>query len=180
MAWLVRSLHFLDRHSGLISSVGLVLAAIGLLLTLIYLQLYRDEIKSQGVEQERLAWERVLKLLHQVAKYAALANLSSVNHSPIAKAQGFLPPEIAAKYEFASENLLSYWHQLKVEMDIMPDSDLIDTLQEFVSKYDLSADSRASEQFAKDIYPITHKVSNRAQKSFQNKASAKSDQQPAK
>src|ERR1019366_2362412 len=116
VAFLVRSLHFLDRHSGLISAFGLILAAVGLLLTTWYLRLYRREIKNQGLEQERLAWERILKLLHQVAKYAAMANLSSVTHSPIAKANGFLPPDIAAKYEFASMNLLSYWHQLRVEM----------------------------------------------------------------
>jgi hypothetical protein len=181
VAFLARSLHFLDRHSGLISAVGLILAAVGLLLTIRYLRLYSREIKNQGLEQERLAWERILKLLHQVAKYAAMANLSSVNHSPYAKANGgYLPPEIAAKYGVASENLLSYWHQLKVEMDIMPDSDLINTLQTFVSKYDPSTDSRASEAFAKDLHPLTHKVSSRAQKSFQNKKPTKSGQQAAK
>jgi hypothetical protein len=163
----------LDWHSGLISAVGLVMAAIGLLLTLRYLKLYEKEIKKQGVEQERLAWERILKLLHQVAKYAALANLSSANHSPIAKAHGFLPPDLAAKYEFASETLLSYWHQLKVELDIMPDSTLIDKIQEFVAKYDLSADSRASEQFANDLYPVTRQVSEHAQKSFPNQVDSK-------
>jgi hypothetical protein len=181
VAFLVRSLHFLDRHSGLISAFGLILAAVGLLLTTWYLRLYRREIKNQGLEQERLAWERILKLLHQVAKYAAMANLSSVTHSPYAKANGgYLPPEIAAKYSVAAENLLSYWHQLKVEMDIMPDSDLIDTLQAFVSKYDPSTDSRASEAFAKDLYPLTHQVSNRAQKSFQIKKPPKSGQRSAK
>lgn len=181
VAFLIRSLQFLDRHSGLISAVGLILAAVGLLLTIWYLRLYRREIKNEGLEQERLAWERILKLLHQVAKYAAMANLSSVTHSPYAKANGgYLLPEIAAKYSAASENLLSYWHQLRVEMEIMPGSDLIDTLQAFVSKYDQSADSRASEAFAKDLYPLTHQVSNRAQKSFQKKKPPNSDQLAAK
>ncbi len=111
--------------------------------------------------------------MHQVAKYAALANLSSVNHSPIARAQAFLPPELAAKYEFASENLLSYWLQLKVELEIMPDSTLIDKIQEFIANYDLSADSRASEQFANDLYPITRQVGKQAEKSFRNRVSGK-------
>jgi hypothetical protein len=47
-AYLSRALYFLDRHSGLISAVGLVLAAIGLLLTLRYLILYETELKNQG------------------------------------------------------------------------------------------------------------------------------------
>jgi hypothetical protein len=168
MPCLRHSLYFLDRHSGLISAVGLVLAGVGLLLTLKYLLLYQAEVENQRVEQERMAWERILKLLHQVAKYAALAHISSVNHSPIAKAQGFLPPDLAAKYDLASETLLSYWHQLKVELDIMPDSALIDTIQQLIAKYDLSADSRASEQFADDLYPVTQLVSERARKSFRN------------
>ncbi|MGA7795594.1 MAG: hypothetical protein WCA19_21380 [Candidatus Acidiferrales bacterium] len=178
MYWFFRLLCFLDRHSGLISAVGLVLAGIGLLLTLRYLEIYKGEIKQQGVEQERLAWERILKLLHQVAKWAALANLSSVKHSSLAKAQGFLPPEIAAKYAPATENLLSYWHQLKVELDIMPDSSLIEKIKEFVAKYDLSADSRASEEFADDLQPITHQVIKRAEKSFRNRDSVKAGQKP--
>ena len=83
----------------------------------------------------------------------------------MAKANGFLPHEIAAKYEFASENLLSCWHQLKVEMDIMLHSNLIDTLQQFMFKYDLSSDSRASEEFwLCDIFAVTRQVSDRAQK----------------
>jgi hypothetical protein len=169
MSYFLRALNFLDKHSGLISAVGLILAGIGLLLTLRYLRLYQTELKNHAVEQERLTWERVLKLLHQIAKFAALANLSSTNHSPIFKQYGFLPPEVAERYGPASESLLSYWHQLKVELDIMPDSALINTLQEFVEKYDSSADLRASEQFAGDIQPITRQVSGRAQKSFQNK-----------
>jgi hypothetical protein len=172
---LICVLRFLDQHSGLISAVGLLIAATGLILTLIYLQLYRRELGNQGVEQERLAWERILKLLHQVAKYAADANLSSVTHSKYAKGTGYLPPDLAARYGPASENLLSYWHQLKVEMDIMPDSDLIGALQEFVPKYE-SADSRASDQFMMDLTPIVHKVANRARKSFQDNASPESNQ----
>jgi hypothetical protein len=165
MHFLQRGLIFLDRHSGLISAVGLVLAGIGVLLTLKYLLLYREEVRKQRVEQERLAWERILKLLHQIAKYSALANLSSVNHSPLA-VQGVLPPEIAVKYEFATETLFSYWHQLRVELDLMPDSTLIERIQGFVLKYDSSADARASVQFGNDLSPITQEVIPRAQKSF--------------
>jgi hypothetical protein len=175
MTFLVRSLHFLDRHSGLISAVGLVLAAAGLLLTVYYLQLYRREIKNQGVEQERLAWERILKLLHQVAKYGVMANLSSVNHSPHVKTHGFLPPDLAAEYRSAAENLLSYWLQLKVELDIMPDSPLIDNVQGFIAKYDQSADSRATVQFVPDLTPIIHEVAKKAEKSFGNRGGKKAE-----
>jgi hypothetical protein len=165
MAYLYRFLCFLDNHSGLISAVGLVLASIGLILTVRYLQLYKGEIKQQGVEQERLAWERILKLLHQVAKYGAMANLSSIVHSPILKKTGILPPEFAEDYGPASENLLNYWHQLKVELDIMPDSTLIDKIQDFMPNYE-SADSRASGQFVPDLAPIIHEVAKKAEKSF--------------
>jgi hypothetical protein len=165
MCFLQRVLVFLDRHSGLISAVGLVLAGLGLLLTLRYLRLYQGELERQGVEQERLAWERILKLLHQVAIYAAEANLSSVTHSRLARQLGFLPPEVAAKYGPASETLLNYWHQLRVELDLMPNSDLIDRIQRFIGGYE-AADDRASEQFANDLYPITHAVAERAQRVF--------------
>lgn len=167
MVYMSRFLFFLDNHSGLISAVGLVLAGTGLILTVRYLQLYREEIKQQGIEQERQAWERVLKLLHQVANYGAKANLSSTNHSPYLKMQGILPPDIAAKYSSASENLLSYWHQLKVELDIMPDSILIDKIQEVMARYE-SADSRASAQFIPDLTPAIHEVAKKAEKSFGN------------
>jgi hypothetical protein len=159
-------LDFLDKHSGLISAVGLLLAGVGILLTLRYLKLYERELKNQQGEQERSAWERVLKLLHQVAKWAAMANLSSINHSLLAKKIGFLPPDLAAKYGPATETLLSYWHQLKVELDIMPDSVLIQEIQAFIAKYDASTDARASELFISDLTPITRKVSERAQKVF--------------
>ena len=142
------------------------MAAVGLLLTLKYLRLYEREIKLQRVEQKRLAWERILKLMHQVAKFAALANISSVNHSRLARPQGFLPPQIAAKYDSASENLLSYWLQLKGELDIMPGDGAIDEIQAFIAKYDASADSRASEAFGNELQPITHRVRDRAEKSF--------------
>lgn len=90
-----------------------------------------------------------------------------MNHSPLVKRDGFLPQEVAAKYEYAQETLLSYWHQLKLELAIMPESPLIDTIQGFIAKYDASADSRASEAFAGDIQPITQQVSLKAQKKFQ-------------
>jgi uncharacterized protein YigA (DUF484 family) len=156
MDYLIRVIDFFDRHSGLISAVGLVLAAIGLLLTYGQLRLYRDEIRNERVEKERLAWERMLKLLHEVARYAAEAQISSATHSPLA-----LPN--FDDYQAATETLFSYWHQLQVEMNIMPASDLTDTLRAFVSKYQ-SADSRASEQFIKDLTPIVFKVANLAQK----------------
>jgi hypothetical protein len=137
-----------------------------------YLQLYKGEIKQQGVEQERQAWERVLKLLHQVAKYSAMANLSSANHSPYVKKLGFVPPDIAWKHESASENLLSYWHQLKAELDIMPGSTLIDKILDFMAGYE-SADSRASGQFVPDLTPIVHEVAKKAEKSFGNRGERK-------
>ena len=165
MSSLQRVLLFLDEHSGLISAVGLVLAAIGLLLTLRYLIVYQGEVKKQRLEQERQAWERILKPLHQVAVYAAEANLSSVTHSRMAERLGFLPPEVAARYGGASETLLLYWHQLRVELELMPSSGLVDKIQQFILGYD-AADDRASEQFANDLHPITHEVVERAQKSF--------------
>jgi hypothetical protein len=165
MSSLQRVLLFLDEHSGLISAVGLVLAGIGLLLTLQYLKMYQGEVKKQRVEQERLAWERILKLLHQVAVYAAEANLSSVTHSRLTKKLGFLPPEVAARYGQASETLLIYWHQLRVELELMPSTDLVERIQQFILRYD-AADDRASEQFANDLYPITHEAVERAQRSF--------------
>lgn len=166
MPFLCRALDFLQRNSGLISAVGLVLAAIGVLLTLLYLRLYSSELARQRIEQERLAWERVLRALHQVAKFAAMAQLSSATHSPFLKKLGFVPVEIAEGYKSAQENLLNYWHQLKLELDIMPDSPLSDTIQAFIEKYDASADSRATEEFAVDIQPITRQVSQKAQKTF--------------
>jgi len=72
----------LDRYSGLISAIGLILAATGLLLTLYYLRLYQSQLRSDKNEQKRLAWERILKLLHQIAIWSAAANLSSATHSP--------------------------------------------------------------------------------------------------
>ena len=155
-----RSLQFLDRHSGLISAIGLVLAAIGILLTLRYIRLYTAEIASHRSEQERLAWERMLRLLNQVAFQGAIVNLSS-------KVTGFLPPDVAARYGPASEALLSYWHQLRVEVNIMPESKLTEKIEAFIAKYE-SSDSRASDGFLKSLYPIAHEVTDRAQKSFKN------------
>lgn len=160
-----RLFQFLDGHSGLISAVGLVLAAIGVLLTLKYIRLYRTEIERDRVEQERLAWERILRLLNQIAFQGAIVNLSSVRHSPLAKATGFLPPDVAARYGTASEALLGYWHQLKVEVSIMPESTLVDKIQAFTDKYE-SADSKASNAFLADLPAITHEVTSRAQKHF--------------
>ena len=171
MGYLSRLLWSLDRHSGSIAAVGLVVAGIGLLLTLRYLKLYEKELENQMVEQERLAWERILKLLNQVAKYCALAQVSSVFHSPIAKAQGFLPPELAAQYEPAQRSLLDYWHQLKVELDIMPQSELRDMIWSLIWKYDGSSDSRASEEFANELPPVVRKASERAQKLFRKRNS---------
>jgi hypothetical protein len=163
---------FLDRHSGLISAVGLVLAAIGLLfttfgllLTLRYLRLYRGEIRNQAKEQERLAWERILKILHQIAKWSAMANQSSVQHSRFA-VNGVLPQDLADRYGPASETLLGYWLQLKTELGIMPDCRLIEEIQSFVDEFDTSTDARASEAFATALYPISRSVSVRAQRSF--------------
>jgi len=174
MPFLFRLLNFLEKHSGLISAVGLVLAAIGVLLTLVYLRLYSSELADQRVEQERLAWERILRAMHQVAKFAAMAQLSSATHSPFLKKLGFVPLEIAEKYGSAQENLLNYWHQLKLELDIMPDSHLADTIQSFVAKYDSSADARATDAFSADIQPITRQVSLRAQKAFRTRKAEQS------
>lgn len=157
-------LNFLDRHSGALSTVGLIMAALGLLLTLRYLSIYQREIRERQVEQKRLEWERILKLLHQIAKYAAMANVASATHSPLLQAQGFLPPQIAEGYKPAVESLFAYWHQLRVELDIMPMSELIQELQEFILLYDASTDAKASEQFAHDLFPITAKVKARARK----------------
>ncbi len=148
----------LDRHSGLISAVGLLLAAIGLILTLIYLSLYSRQLKAESDERRRLSWERILKLLHEVAKWSAAANLSSVNHSPLIQQLGALPPQIAANYSIASETLLSYWLQLKLELDLMPPSEIIDNIRTFIQQYDASADQRASAQFGDDLRPLTDAV----------------------
>ena len=148
----------LDRHSGLISAIGLILAGTGLLLTLYYLQLYQSQIRSDKNEQQRLAWERILKLLHQIAIWSAAANLSSATRSPLIQQQGFVPPEIAARYGPASETLFGYWLQLKVELDIMPPSDIIDNIRTFIQQYDLNTDLRASAQFGTDLLPLTAAV----------------------
>jgi len=166
---LLRLVRVLDKHSGLISSVGLVLAAMGVLLTLYYLRLYSSEIRRHEQEQERLAWERILKLVHRVIEYAAQANLSSVAYSPLGKV-GFLQPDIAAKYGPAQESLLSYWHELRVELSMMPDSPFTDEVQQFIAKYDGSADARASVEFQVDIIPIAYKISQKARKSFDRNA----------
>jgi len=88
--------------------------------------MYARDLSEQRIEAERLAWERILKLLHQVIEYATAARMSSVNHSPLAKASGFLPPDVAAKYESVAYSLLSYWHQLRVEVSLMPPSSLVE------------------------------------------------------
>jgi hypothetical protein len=155
----------IEKHSGLISAIGLLLAAIGLLLTLYYLKLYQSQLKSDKSERQRLEWERILKLLHQIAIWSAAANLSSVKHSPLMKQQGFVPPEISAKYGPASETLFGYWLQLKVELDIMPPSEIIDRIRTFIQKYDLSTDLRASVQFGDDLRPLTDAVRPLAQRS---------------
>jgi hypothetical protein len=155
---------WLDRHSGLISAVGLLLAAIGLILTLIYLILYSSQLKSESDERRRLSWERILKLLHEVAKWSAAANLSSVNHSPLIQQLGVLPPQIAANYGTASETLLSYWLQLKLELDLMPPSEIIENVRTFIQQYDASADQRASGQFGEDLLPLTEAVRPLAQR----------------
>jgi hypothetical protein len=161
-----RLISFLDRHSGAISAVGLVLAAGGVLLNFVYTRMYAGELSGGRVEVERLAWERILKLLNQVIEYATAARMSSVNHSPLVKVLGFLPADLAAKYESAAYSLLSYWHQLRVEVSLMPHSSLVGEIESFMSKYSASADARASEQFGKDITPIVLKVNERARKSF--------------
>ena len=147
-----------DRHSGLISAIGLLLATIGLILTPIYLILYSRQLKSESDERGRLSWERILKLLHEVAKWSAAANISSVNHSPLIQQLGALPPQIAAKYGTASETLLSYWLQLKLELDLMPPAEIIDNIRTFIQQYDASADQRASAQFGNDLLPLTEAV----------------------
>lgn len=166
MIYALRALVFLDKQSGLISAVALVFAALGLFLSARQLSLYRKELKDRAAESERLAWERILKLLHQVAQFAAAANLSSVTQSPIAKKTGYLPPDVASEYGPAQQNLLSYWHQLRVEMSLMPDGPLTESIEKFINKYNQSADSRASQEFLSDLPPITHRVTERAQRSF--------------
>jgi hypothetical protein len=101
--------------------------------------------------------ERVLKLLHQIAIWSA-------NHSPLIQQQGFLPNQIAAKYGPASETLFGYWLQLKVELDIMPPSAIIDNIRTFTEQYDLSADLLASAQFGADLLPVTAAVRPLAQR----------------
>lgn len=165
MSYVIRSLVFLDKHSGLISAVGLILAAVGLFLAARQLSLYRHELKQRTVESERLAWERILKLLHQVAQFAAAAHLSSVTHSPLARNTGYLPPDIEAGYGPAQQSLLSHWQQLMVELSLMPDGTLVETIGQFIAKYQ-SADSRASKKFLDDLPTITHRVNGRAQKNF--------------
>jgi hypothetical protein len=157
-------LRALEQYSGLISAIGLILAAIGLLLTLYYLQLYQSQLRSDRNEQQRLAWERILKLLHQIAIWSAAANLSSVTHSPLIQQQGFVPPEIAARYGPASETLFAYWLQLKVELSIMPPFTIIDNIRAFIQQYDLSTDLRASAQFGADLLPLTTAVRPLAQR----------------
>ncbi len=164
MSFVREILSFLDRHSGLISAIGLVLAGVGLLLTLKYLKLYQQQIRDQAVEGERLTWERILKILHQIAKWAAMANQSSVRHSRFA-VNGILPEDLANRYGPASETLLNYWLQLKTELMIMPSSPLVEEIQNFVGDFDTSADARASERFAEALYPITRSVGQRAQRS---------------
>jgi hypothetical protein len=154
----------LDRHSGLISAIGLILAATGLLLTLHYLRLYQSQLRSDKSEQQRLAWERILKLLHQIAVWSTKANLSSATHSPLIQQHGFLPPEIAASYGPASDTLFGYWLQLKVELDLMPPSQIIDNIRTFIEKYDSSTDLRASTQFGTDLLPLTAAVRPLAQR----------------
>jgi len=166
MNGIYRLLDFLDRHSGLISAVGLVLAAIGLLLTLRYLRVYEREIKSQRSEQKRQDWERILRLLNEISSHYARAHLASEQHSPLVRRLGCVPPDIAADYEDASTSLLSYFRQLRLELLIMPNSPLMDLILRFVDRYHSNAEARASEQFGKDLRPITEWVSKEARKSF--------------
>lgn len=167
--FILRLFAFLDRHAAigsLVAAIGLVLAGVGLLFTKQQLSLYREELRDQAKQRERLAWERILKLLHQVVLFAAQANQSSAVHSPIAKQNGVLPPDLAAKYEPAQVNLLAYWHQLRVELSLMPDGPVVQKVDDFMRKYDSSADARASKQFLDALPTITHLVSEHAQKSF--------------
>lgn len=155
---------WLDRHSGSISAVGLVLAAVGLILTLIYLIIYTRQLSAERDERRRLAWERILKLLHEIATWSAAANLSSANHSPLIQQLGFLPPAVGAGYARASETLLGYWLQLKLELDLMPPADVIGQIRAFIAQYDLSADDRASAQFGDQLQPLTALVRPFAQR----------------
>lgn len=166
MSYISWALSFFDRHSGFISAVGLILAAIGLLLTVRQLSLYRQELRDRATEEERFAWERILKMLHQVAQFAGKAHVSSAVHSPWNKQLGYVPPEIEAMYGPAQDSLLSYWHQLRVELSLMPDGPLVRTIESFMDKYNDSADGRASKAFLDDLPAITHAVTEHAQKSF--------------
>lgn len=163
LAW---ALSFLDRHSGMIAAVGLIVAAIGLLLTARQLSLYRQELRNRATEEERLAWERILKILNQVAHFASAAHVSSARHSPWIAKVGYVPPEVVGAYGPAQASLLSYWQQLRIDVSLMPDEPLVRKIEAFLEQYGHDADARASKEFIDNLAPISQAVIKRAQRNF--------------